>query len=873
MSSTAPIPPKLAHRFLQWFLRDDLLEEVEGDLEEKYFITLEKSGRRKASMEYWYQVVQYLRPFAISRKRFQIITTLDMVRNYLKIGWRSLFKNLGYSSINIGGMALGLATVILIGLWVHDELTYNHNVQNRDRIGQVYRASTVNSEQFITPWLPYALSQELNENYSQYFTQVMNKFPEGNYALLRGDKSFSENGTNMEPSVIEAFNLNMLEGDKNALIDPYSIILSESLAKKIFQYEDPLGKVIRVNDRNDVIVRGVFEDQPRNSSMYGIELILPTQLNLINNPWKLEQGFSNNFLSLFVEIAPGYTFEEVSEVIQEVIYEKVKDSGYGDYHPRLFIHPMEKWHLYADWDNGVNTGRIRFVKLFSIIGIFILLLACINFMNLSTARSEKRAKEVGIRKSIGSRKKQLIFQFMIESCMMVTIAFILGLVIATLAIQPFNTLADKQVEIPWANPVFWGVSLLFILGTGLIAGSYPSFYLSSFNPIRILKGTFKVGRRASIPRQVLVVVQFSVSVILIIGTVVVYQQIQFAKDRPVGYDREGLVMVEMITDDHRNKFDAIKAELLASGQIEGVAKSLGPVTDVWSSNGGFTWKGNPPLYDDDFATISVSPDYGEVVKWNFIEGRDFSSEFASDSTAVILNQSAAEIFGMENSVGEVIRWEPSWTDPGDYQIVGVIEDVVMRSPFFPNMPAVYFMNDRLTHINLRLKEGTNTADALATAEKIFKKFIPNAPFTYAFADDTYAEKFHVEERVGKLSSVFAILAIVISCLGLFGLASFVAEQKTKEIGIRKVVGASLFTLWKLQATGFLWLVLISTIIAIPIAYFGMLEWLSGYQYRMTMQWWIFLGAIGGALLLTILTVSFQAIRAARINPVLSLRSE
>jgi ABC-type antimicrobial peptide transport system permease subunit len=665
----------------------------------------------------------------------------------------------------------------------------------------------------------------------------------------------------------------MLEGDKSALEDPYSVILSSSLAKKIFQYEDPLGKTLRVNDRNDVIVRGVFQDQPKNSSLHGVELILPTELNLINNPWKLEQGFTNNFLGLYVQIAPQYTFEEVSEVIKEVIYEKLQADGYGEYHPTIFIHPMEKWHLYGEWDNGVNTGRIRFVKLFGTIGIFILLLACINFMNLSTARSEKRAKEVGIRKSIGSRKKQLIAQFLIESCLMVSLSFLLAILLASLGIGWFNTLADKQVELPFTSPVFWGISLLFILVTGAIAGSYPSFYLSSFNPTKILKGTFKSGRNASLPRKVLVVVQFTVSVILIIGTIVVYQQIQFAKNRPVGYDREGLVMVEMMTDEHRDKFEVIKTELLETGDIEYVAKSLGPVTDVWSSNGGFSWKGNPPLNDDDFATISVSPDYGETVKWEFVDGRDFSSEFASDSSGIILNETAVETFGMDDPVGQIVRWAPSWGEAADYRVLGVIKDVVMRSPYFPNMPSAYFMNDRVTHINLRLRTGANPADALASAEKVFKEYIPDVPFTYEFADANYARKFDVEERAGRLSSVFAFLAVIISCLGLFGLAAFVAEQRTKEIGIRKVVGASIFTLWKLQASGFLWLVVISAILAIPIAYYGMQEWLSLYDYRINMEWWIFAAALGGAILLTIITVSFQAIRAARINPVLSLRSE
>ncbi len=864
-------------RFLHWFLRDDLLEEVEGDLEEKFLYTIDNSSLNKARMEYWFQVFQYLRPFAITKKRFTFLSNTDMVRNYLKIGWRNLFKNLGYSTINIGGMALGLATVLLIGLWVHDELTFDDHFENRSMIGQVMRTATINGDETYTvPYLPYALSEILNEEYSHYFTHVINIFPEGNIVLRWKEESYSEVGTNMDPGVITSFGLDMLSGNEKSLNDPYSIIISESLADKIFQGEEPIGQILTVSNRNDVKVTGVFRDQPHNSSLYGLEFILPTELNLINNPWKREQGLTNNFLKLYVQIAPGYTFEEVSQVISEVIYEGIKDSSsdYAQVHPRLFIHPMEKWHLYGDWNiDGVNTGRIRFVRLFGTIGIFILLLACINFMNLSTARSDKRAKEVGIRKSIGSRKKQLVYQFLVESCMLVCIAFLLALIIATLSIDSFNNLADKQVQIPWTSPVFWGISLVFILVTGTIAGSYPSFYLSSFNPVRILKGTFKTGRTASLPRQILVVVQFTVSVVLIIGTLVVYQQIQHAKNRPVGYEREGLVLVEMSTKGHREKFETIKSELLATGDIDGVAMSLGPVTNVWSSNGGFSWNGKAPSEEGDFATISVSAEFGDVVKWNFVDGRNFSPELPSDSGTVVLNETAVRLLGIEEPVGEVIRYEPSWAEARNFEIIGVIQDVIMRSPYTPNMPTAYFLNDAMTHLSIRIKEGVAPSDGVASMEATFKKIFPNVPFTYEFADESYAAKFADEERVGKLSSIFAVLAIIISCLGLFGMAAFVAEQKTKEIGIRKVVGASVFSLWRLQANKFMWLVIIGSLIAIPIAYVGMSEWLEMYEYRINLQWWVFAAAMIGALLITIITISYQALRAASLNPVKSLRSD
>lgn len=798
-----------------------------------------------------------------------------MVKNYIKIGWRNIFRSLGYSMINIGGMALGITAVILIGLWIHDELTFNGSFENRETIGQVIRSSTANGEMYVTPWVPLALAEDLEAEYGQYFEHVITTFYPGPGVLRLGEESFSHNRMAVSPEFVEAFSLNMLAGNQNALEDPYSIILSESTARAMFGDADPYLKTITFNGEHELKVTGVYKDFPHNSSFRGIEFLVSSELHIKDNPWMLDQGYRNNFLNIFVSINSSQDFESVSEGIEEVVYEHIKDiESLERMHPRLFIHPMEKWHLYGEWDNGVNTGRIRYVQLFGAIGVFILLLACINFMNLSTARSEKRAREVGIRKSIGSRKGQLILQFMTESCLMVLVAFLFATVLSTLLITPFNHLADKQVVFPWTEPYFWLISLGFILLTGMVAGSYPSFYLSAFNPVKILKGTFRVGRNASLPRKVLVVVQFSVSVVLIIGTLVIYQQIQYAKDRPVGYEREGLVMVPMASEEYIQKYELLRRELRETGHISDVALSMGPVTDVWSSNGGFTWNGIEPDFDGDFATISVSANFGEVAGWHFVEGRNFSEDQASDSSGVILNATAAKIFGMESAEGEYIDWAPTWGEANTYRVLGVIEDVVIRSPFNPSMPAVYFLDGRgISHMNIRIQEGESTAEALAAMENVFRSHFPEVPFTYEFADESYAVKFEMEERIGSLSAVFATLAIIISCLGLFGLAAYVAEQKTKEIGIRKVVGASVVSLWGYLTRDFIVLVFISSIIAIPLAWLGMEQWLQEYDYRVTIGWWVFGITIAGALLLALATVSYQAIRAATLNPVKSLRSE
>ncbi len=874
MPETQHTPPPAARRFLQFFLRKDLLEEVEGDLEESYYAKLEESSGLRANLHYWYQVINYLRPFALSEKQFNN-NNYTMVRNYLKIGWRNMFRNLGYSLINIGGMALGLSTVILIGLWVHDELTYNRNHVNYESVGQIMRTGNLNGEKYTTNWLPYALALELRENYSHLFDHVVTAFSPGSAILGLGTESYSKSMIPVDPEFIEAFTLPMISGNEQALEDPYSIVLSESLAQTLFGDEDPYFKSIRYNNKHDLKVTGVFRDLPHNSRFRDVEFFISSELNLIDNPWMLEQGYTNNFLQIYVQLNPQRSYDEVSAAIQEVIFEQVKDQEhYTSVHPQLFVHPMEKWHLYGEWDNGVNTGRIRYVKLFGTIGIFILLLACINFMNLSTARSEKRAREIGVRKSIGSGKAQLIFQFLTESLLIVSISFVASLLISALLTGVFNQLADKHLAIPWTNPYFWLISIVFILATGLLAGSYPSFYLSAFNPVRILKGTFRTGRNSSLPRKILVVIQFTVSVVLVIGTIVVHQQIQYAKGKPVGYEREGLVMVPMATDEYYEKYELIRDRLVETGYVADVAQSMGPVTDVWSSNGGFTWKGQEPNEEGDFATISVSANFGDVVKWNFVEGRNFSEDMASDSSGVILNETAVKLFGMDQAEGEVIIWDPTWAETQTYRVIGVIEDVVMRSPYFPNMPAAYFLDGRgVSHLNIRIREGASLTSALSAMEETMRSIFPNVPFTYEFADDAYARKFDMEERVGRLATAFAILAIIISCLGLFGLAAYVAEQKTKEIGIRKVVGASTINLWGMLTKNFIILVFVSSLMSIPLAYFGMNEWLQDYEYRVSIGWWVFGLTIAGALLVAVLTVSYQAIRAARLNPVVSLRSE
>ncbi|MNS56049.1 FtsX-like permease family protein [compost metagenome] len=492
-------------------------------------------------------------------------------------------------------------------------------------------------------------------------------------------------------------------------------------------------------------------------------------------------------------------------------------------------------------------------------------------MNLSTARSEKRAKEVGVRKSMGSLRRQLIVQFFSESLMIVSFAFVLALVFVVLSLPLFNEVADKRMIIPWNKPVFWVIGVGFTLVTGLIAGSYPALYLSSFQPVKVLKGKLRVGKLALLPRKVLVVLQFTVSVVLIIGTIVVFRQIQYAKDRPIGYDRNGLIYSIMKTPDIVNHYDAVKNDVINSGAAIEMTASQSPVTEVWSNSSGFTWKGKDPNSQDDFGIIGVFYDYGKTIGWQFTKGRDFSKEFKTDTTAFVINEAAAEFMGLKDPVGEIIG---SVGGPERYKIVGVVKNMVMSSPYNPVKPTLFYLNSgRGDVITVKLNPKVSSKESLVKIETIFKKYNPAVPFEYKFADFEYNKKFGAEERIGKLSSVFACLAVFISCLGLFGLASFTAEQRTKEIGVRKVLGASVMNLWGLLSKDFVKLVIISCLIAIPIAYYFMHEWLQRYEYRSTIAWWIFIATVIGAMMITLLTVSFQAVKAALANPVKSLRTE
>lgn len=794
-----------------------------------------------------------------------------MYKSYFKIGWRNLVKNKGYSFINIGGLSLGMAVALLIGLWVYDELSFNKYHENYESIAQVSRIETRGGEKKVNNVQVTGLGTLLKNEYATQFENVaiVRGRPEER-VLAFGENRFSQSGYFMQPEGPEMFSLNMIQGSRDGLKDLKSIFLSESLAKKLFGDDDPINQVVKMDSDLDLEVTGVYEDLPNNSTFHDASYFAPFDLYI--NGWGSLEAWDNYFVYIFVQLHPNGNFEEASEIIKDVMKAHIGPEN-QERNPELFLHPMSDWHLKAEYENGVpiTSKRMLSVWYYCSIGVFVLLLACINFMNLSTARSEKRAKEVGIRKSIGSRRGQLIQQFFGETFMVAMIAGVLAVAIVQFSLPWFNSVSDKAIILPWTAPLFWGGLIGFVLLTGFLAGSYPALYLSSFNAIQVLKGTFKAGSLAIVPRRVLVVIQFTVSISLTIGTIVVYQQIQFAKNRPVGYTRSNLIGMRAAAPEFKNQYQAMRNELKNTGMVEEIAEANYSIIDTRGWNGGFSW--HDKKYSETFNTIFVTHEYGQTIGWEFLEGRDFSREFPSDIKGIVINESAREILGLENPVGEMLNWNPG-ENRGDYKILGVVKDMVKGSPYEPTDPSIIFLSENdMQWLYIKIKPSVSPHEALPKIQKVLAGIAPSAPFDYSFADEAYEAKFKSEEQIGKLATLFSVLALLISCLGLFGLASFMAEQRTKEIGIRKIMGASIANVWMMLSKDFIRLVLISCTLAIPISIYVMNNWLGQYEYRTSISWNIFVFTGVGALVLTLLTISFQAIKAAINNPVKSLRSE
>ena len=791
-----------------------------------------------------------------------------MLYNYLKIAFRSLWNNKLYSMLNIVGLAVGMAVALLIGLWVYDEISFNHYRGEYGRIAMIQKNRATNGTISTEASNCIPLAAKLREEYGNFFENVVTSSYGAERVISYGEKSVIKRGYFMEPGGEKILDLHIVKGSVRFPLDPNSLLISESVSRNLFGSEDPLGKTIRLENRIDLKIAGVYRNIPRNSTFRSVSFYGSFETFAQMEDWVREsrESWAENSFPIYVKLAPNVDLEAASAQIKSTVYEVTKDES----KPEIFLDPMSRWHFYPEYKNGVAVGvGVQTLWIFGLTGLFVLLLAAINFMNLSTARSEKRAREIGIRKSIGSLRRQLIGQFYTETFMIVLPAGIAAMVLAQAALPAFNKIAEKDLLFRWSDPVFWVPLLGFLIITGLLAGSYPAFYLSSFQPVQILKSKFKSGRRELFSRKALVVFQFSISVTLIIATVVIARQVRFAKDRPIGYDTSGLIQIQKRSPDLIGHFHAMRQDLHDSGAVVEMAEANAPITEFWFTNSGFRWKGKPANFTDEFINMRVTPEFGKTINWQVLQGRDFSRTFSTDTSAMILNEAAVKLMGLASPVNEMVRFEDK-----NYLVIGVTKDILMDSPYAPVKPTVFMMRPaNMPFINIRLNPEMSAAQALAKVETVLEKYDPSGNFNIKFIDSDFGEKFWREDRVSRLTVAFSIMAIFISLLGIFGLATFMAEQRTREIGVRKVLGAGIFSIWRLLSADFVVLVGLAFLVAAPLTYTFMQKWLLNYEYRTDLSGWIFAAAGFGALAVTLLTVSFQTIRAASVNPVKSLKTE
>ncbi|MCF3107472.1 ABC transporter permease [Niabella sp. CC-SYL272] len=786
-----------------------------------------------------------------------------MIRNYIKTAWRNLSRNKGFMLVNLLGLSIGISATLLILLWVKDELTYDRFQKHYDDIHMVVANRDFKNRVFTDYNMVLPMARELQQADPLIRNATVTT---QNYDLLLHVKEtkLRKGGLTVGDHFFDIFSWKFLKGSPaHALSDPSSIVLTASAAKALFGNEDPVNKTIRiVEEKRDARVTAILADPPGNSA-FRFDFLTPFNYNDPATKQMMENWVGSSW-RVYVQTAPGADIKRVDAVINRV----KKQHDPGDKISTYFTFPMKRWHLYDEFKEGKNVGgMIEYVRMFIIVAIIILLIACVNFMNLSTARSEKRSKEVGIRKTLGSGKLRLVLQFFSESMMLVLIAFVVSIGIVLLLLPSFNQLVNKKLELEFGQPVFWLGSLAIIIITGILAGSYPALYLSSFRPVKVLKGVFVSSGKTALPRHILVVFQFMISILLISATIIVYQQIQHIKDRKTGYDAHNLLMITGTEETEKN-FAVIKQELLQSRTVTAVTRSSSPITQVWWKSGAPDWNGKPADLNVIISGIRTDLDFTKTMGIRLLQGHDFTGNPA-DSASILINKAAVEAMGLEHPVGMEMRF-------GDekYQVIGVTGNVVMESPFQPVDPMLTFYKPNATGvISLRIADEIPVKKALTSIEAVFKKYNPAYPFEYQFADNEFGQKFISEELISRITNIFAGLAIFICCIGLGGLAAYTVERRFREIGIRKVLGATISQVLLLIGREFLKLVMIAFVIAVPLTWWLMYHWLQKYTYHIHISILVFAAVGVLVLLLALLVVGLNTFRAAMANPVRSLRTE
>ncbi len=784
-----------------------------------------------------------------------------MIRNYFKIAFRSLLKNKSYSFLNIFGLTIGITCASLILLWVEDEVNFNSVFEKQD---QIFYAPT--NHNFDGEWrtfysspgpLAKALKDEIPEIVRATITHNTNLvFP-------LGENTINSTGKYAEADIFEIFNLTFIKGNAiDAFKNPEAIVLTEKTAALLYgKNKNVLGEAIRMNNGDNYVVTGIIKNLPKNVT-FGFNWLAPFERYAKGKDWILD--YNNNFADTFVELSPEANFEKVDTKVRQFLLEKNKESHSNTY---AFLHSIKDWHLRSKFEDGkIVGGRITYVRLFGLIAFIILLIACINFMNLSTARSEKRANEVGVRKAMGSSRHRLILQFISEALTMALIAGMFSVFLLLLILPQFNILVEKELVL---NHPFY-ISVLFGIATlcGILSGVYPALYLSSFKPVDVLKGLQKTGNSVLFIRKGLIVGQFIISIIFITCTILIYQQIQYAKNRESSYDKDQLIVMTA-NQETIQKFSAIKQDLIHTGEIKNAALSNSIILSEGRNRTGLKWDGATATEDILITLRYVSPAFMKTTGMEIAEGRDFSENMAKDSINVIITESFANLMGEGSPLGKRI-----FNDEKTYQVIGVVKDYLYGDMYGKSDPVLFFNNSNFgNYLYVKTQPDIAMNSAISSIETIMKKHNPAFPFDYALVDDIFKSKFKSEQLVGTLSQIFALLAILISCLGLFGLTAYTAEQRSKEIGIRKILGASVAGIVQLLSKDFLKLVLISLVIAIPIAWLTIRSWLQDFAYRIEINWWVFVLAGTAAIFIALVTVSFQAIKVAITNPINSLRTE
>ena len=785
-----------------------------------------------------------------------------MFRNYLKTALRNIKRHKGYSLINIVGLAVGMACCILILLWVQDELSFDRFHENADGIYRVLQ--DINFADHSTTW---AITQgPLGPSLKEDFPEIINatRITGRGLRLTYNDKSYDEGVSMADGSIFEMFTFPLVKGDPaTALSDPFSIVLTEEMAAKYFGDEDPIGKTIKANNQWDFQVTGVMKNVPSNSHLefdFLIPFIFGRELNYTVDRW------GNSQFRTYVQLAKGVPAQEVIQKISGYLFEKPtieKDA-------RLNLQPLTRIHLYSNYEYDSAHGDITYVTLFSLIAFFILLIACINFMNLATARSGNRAKEIGMRKVSGANKADIIRQFYGESTLLAFISLLLAVVLVWLLLPVFNNLAAKELSLDITGnlSILLGLLCIAIL-TGIISGSYPAFFLSAFQPVMVLKGLRLSSSKGSLFRKTLVVFQFSLTILLIICTIGVYDQLNYMRNRKLGYDKEHMIYFGM-RGDMREKFDTVKNELLQNPNILGVtAASNVPTYGYYFSNSLWRWEGQNPDEETLMRAVLIDFDYFKTFGMEITEGRSFSKEFPTDATeAIMVNEEAVKAMGMESPIGKRLSLQDE-----NFKIIGVVKNYHFRSLQQEIEPLILVYYPSYCRVLFARLKSDQIPQTIGYIENAWKKFAPGYPFNYRFLDEALDRLYRSEQRIGTLFRYFSILAILISCLGLLGLASFMAEQRTKEIGIRKVLGATASNIVALLSKEFTKWVIVANIFAWPIAYFALSKWLQSYAYKTNIALWSFVLSGALALLIALATVSYQSIKAALANPADSLRYE